>query len=108
MDRRNTDRRVLASGEDRGGYPHPGLRHRPQPVHVRSARGHGADGATVEARLIFRRAFQKLMEQKGWTDEDVLMEQGQVEVKAEAEAEAKVDTEAAAGACECRCGEWMQ
>ena len=68
----------------------------------------GADGATVDARLIFRRAFQKLMEQKGWTDEDVLMEQAQVEVKAEAETEAKVDTEAAAGACECRCGERMQ
>ncbi len=46
------------------------------------------------------------MEQKGWTDEDVLMEQGRVEVKAEVKAEAKVDTEAA-GACECRCGERM-
>ena len=69
-----------------------------------------ADGATVEARLIFRRAFQKLMEQKGWTDEDVLMDRGGFEVKAETEveAEAKVDTEAAVGACECRCGERMQ
>ena len=45
----------------------------------------GADGATVEARLIFRRAFQKLMEQKGWTDADMVMEQAQVEVKAAGE-----------------------
>jgi hypothetical protein len=42
----------------------------------------GSSGATVEARLLFRRTFQKLMEQKGWTDEDVLMEQGRVEVRA--------------------------
>ena len=59
-------------------------------------RGAGADGATVEARLIFRRAFQKLTEQKGWTDEDVLMEQA-LEVKAEMRCRlsVKVDTEAA-------------
>jgi hypothetical protein len=35
----------------------------------------GSDVAKIEARLIFRRAFQKLMEQKGWTDPDVIMEQ---------------------------------
>jgi hypothetical protein len=29
---------------------------------------------TVEARLIFRRAFQQLMTWKGWTDPDILME----------------------------------
>jgi hypothetical protein len=29
---------------------------------------------TVEARLVFRRAFQSLMEQKGWDDPDILME----------------------------------
>jgi hypothetical protein len=31
-------------------------------------------GANVEARLVFRRAFAKLAEQKGWTDPDILME----------------------------------
>jgi len=31
---------------------------------------------TVEARLLFRRAFQDLMEQKGWDDPDILMEEG--------------------------------
>ncbi len=35
-----------------------------------------ADGSiTVEARLIFRRAFQQLMEWKGWNDPDILMEE---------------------------------
>ena len=29
---------------------------------------------TVEARLIYRRAFQQLMEWKGWTDPDIVME----------------------------------
>jgi hypothetical protein len=29
---------------------------------------------TVEVRLVFRRAFQKLMVQKGWDDPDILME----------------------------------
>jgi hypothetical protein len=29
---------------------------------------------TVEARLIYRRAFQQLMTWKGWTDPDILME----------------------------------
>ncbi len=31
--------------------------------------------ARVEARLIFRRAFQQLAEWKGWTDPDILMEE---------------------------------
>jgi len=31
--------------------------------------------ATVEARLVFRRAFQQLMEWKGWDDPDILMEE---------------------------------
>jgi len=35
---------------------------------------------TVEARLIFRRAFQELMEQKGWDDPDILMEEETVQV----------------------------
>jgi hypothetical protein len=30
---------------------------------------------TVEARLVFRRAFQQLMEWKGWDDPDILMEE---------------------------------
>jgi hypothetical protein len=30
--------------------------------------------ATIEVRLIFRRAFQQLMEWKGWTDPDIVME----------------------------------
>ena len=29
---------------------------------------------TVEVRLVFRRAFQELMDQKGWDDADILME----------------------------------
>jgi hypothetical protein len=28
---------------------------------------------TVEARLLYRRAFQQLMEWKGWTDPDIVM-----------------------------------
>ena len=35
-----------------------------------------ADGTiTVEACLVFRRAFQQLMEWKGWDDPDILMEE---------------------------------
>jgi len=35
-----------------------------------------AEGSvTVEARLVFRRAFQELMEQKGWDDPDIVMEE---------------------------------
>jgi hypothetical protein len=35
---------------------------------------------TVEARLVFRRAFQELMEQKGWDDPDILMEEETITV----------------------------
>jgi hypothetical protein len=38
--------------------------------------------ATVKARLVFRRAFQKLMEQKGWDDPDILMEEATIPVAA--------------------------
>lgn len=38
----------------------------------------GTGAATVEARLVYRRAFQKLMEQKGWQDPDIVMEQGTI------------------------------
>jgi hypothetical protein len=34
----------------------------------------------VEARLIFRRAYQELMRQKGWTDPDILMELDRITV----------------------------
>lgn len=37
---------------------------------------------TVEARLTFRRAFQQLMEQKGWDDPDILMEEEIITVAA--------------------------
>ena len=33
---------------------------------------------TVEVRLLFRRAFQELMEQKGWDDPDILMEEATI------------------------------
>jgi hypothetical protein len=33
---------------------------------------------TVDARLLYRRAFQALMEQKGWDDADILMEEDTV------------------------------
>jgi hypothetical protein len=40
-----------------------------------------ADGpVTVEARLVFRRAFQQLMEWKGWDDPDIVMEEDVVRV----------------------------
>lgn len=40
-----------------------------------------ADGpVTVEARLIFRRAFQQLMEWKGWDDPDIVMEEDVVQM----------------------------
>jgi hypothetical protein len=39
----------------------------------------GIDKDTVvEARLIFRRAYQQLQEWKGWTDPDILMAQNTV------------------------------
>ncbi len=31
---------------------------------------------SVEVRLLFRRAFQALMDQKGWDDPDIVMEEG--------------------------------
>ncbi len=37
--------------------------------------------AKVEARLLFRRAFQKLAEEKGWDDPDILMEEATLTVK---------------------------
>jgi hypothetical protein len=41
-----------------------------------------ADGpVVVEARLLFRRAFQKLAEEKGWDDPDIVMEEATVTVK---------------------------
>ncbi|MEJ5198476.1 MAG: hypothetical protein WHX53_06105 [Anaerolineae bacterium] len=36
--------------------------------------------AQVRARLIFRRAFQALAQQKGWTDPDILMEEATIVV----------------------------
>ncbi len=33
---------------------------------------------TIETRLIFRRAYQRLMQQKGWTDPDILMERDRI------------------------------
>jgi hypothetical protein len=42
----------------------------------RFALGDGLDeSVTVEVRLIFRRAFQALMDQKGWDDPDIIMEE---------------------------------
>lgn len=41
----------------------------------------GSRAARVEARLIFRRAFQKLAEQKGWNDPDIVMERASLTVK---------------------------
>jgi hypothetical protein len=41
------------------------------------------DGAvTIKARLIFRRAFQQLAEQKGWNDPDIVMEEATIVVAA--------------------------
>lgn len=40
-----------------------------------------AGAVTVETRLIFRRAFIELMEQKAWDTPDILMEQAQVTVE---------------------------
>ena len=37
---------------------------------------------TVEVQLVFRRAFQELMEQKGWTDPDIVIEQAEMIVSA--------------------------
>jgi mono/diheme cytochrome c family protein len=36
----------------------------------------------VEARLVFRRAFQELMRQKGWDDPDILMEEETITIAA--------------------------
>ncbi len=38
--------------------------------------------ATVNVRLIFRRAFSELAQQKGWNDPDILMEQNTLQVPA--------------------------
>ncbi len=37
------------------------------------------EAAQVKVRLIFRRAFQALAEQKGWTDPDILMEEAMIQ-----------------------------
>jgi hypothetical protein len=37
--------------------------------------------AQVKVRLVFRRAFQELMEQKGWSDPDILMKEEMIQVK---------------------------
>ena len=34
----------------------------------------------VHVQLLYRRAYQELMEQKGWTDPDILMEEAIIEV----------------------------
>jgi len=65
-----------------------------------------SSGAIVEARLFFRRNFQKLMAQKGWTDADVLMEQGRVEVKAGDQVQ--VEKPSDSSGCYCRCSDWTQ
>ena len=36
--------------------------------------------AQVHVRVIFRRAFQQLAQQKGWTDEDILMEESTITI----------------------------
>jgi len=84
------DTRIPAFGADRNQYTFD------------LPAGLSADDVTVEARLLFRRTFQKLVEQKGFTDEDVLMEQSEVKVEAEPQ------QEAATGACECRCRSMTQ
>jgi hypothetical protein len=33
---------------------------------------------TVTAELLFRRTFQSVMDDKGWTDRDILMERAQI------------------------------
>jgi hypothetical protein len=38
--------------------------------------------ATIEARLIFRRAFQQLAKWKGWDDPDIVMKQETITVAA--------------------------
>ena len=38
---------------------------------------------TVQVRLIYRKAFQQLMEWKGWTDPDIVMEHVTLQVSAE-------------------------
>jgi len=40
----------------------------------------GAAGGQVTARLVFRRAYQELMQQKGWTDPDIVMAESVVRV----------------------------
>jgi hypothetical protein len=37
-------------------------------------------GATIEVRLLYRRAFKELMDQKGWDVPDILMEEKQLEI----------------------------
>jgi hypothetical protein len=40
------------------------------------------EAVTINVRLIFRRNFYELMQQKGWTDPDILMEQATLQVSA--------------------------
>jgi hypothetical protein len=44
------------------------------------AASEGAGTVTIEARLIFRRAFYDLMQQKDWDAPDIVMEQEQATV----------------------------
>jgi hypothetical protein len=40
------------------------------------------ESITVRVRLIFRRAFEQLMQQKGWNDPDILMEEETIQLPA--------------------------
>ena len=42
----------------------------------------GTGALTVKVRLLFRRAFQQLAEQKGWNDPDIVMEQATITIVA--------------------------
>jgi hypothetical protein len=41
----------------------------------------GAGPYTVQVRLLYRRAYQQLMDLKGWNDPDILMEEAVIEIK---------------------------
>ncbi|MCA0452565.1 MAG: carboxypeptidase-like regulatory domain-containing protein [Chloroflexi bacterium] len=42
-----------------------------------------SDAVTIHVRLIYRRAFYDLMQQKGWNDADIIMEEATIELPAQ-------------------------
>jgi len=67
----------LESNAYRQRQPHSCFRIRYQHIYLRRP---SAGKVTIRTNLLFRRAFQELMKQKGWNVPDILMEHEVIEI----------------------------